>query len=67
MQGERIADVIFILIIAAIIYLKLTGIITISWLWLFSPILILLGMGFMLAFGILILYIGATLFERRKK
>ena len=65
MNQDRITDIFFILIIAVIIGLKITGIITISWLALFSPILVLLGVGFLLAIGFLFLYILAYFFGGR--
>ena len=46
---DRIIDIIIILLFIGVIVLKLTGVITCSWLTLFTPILILLGIGLILA------------------
>ena len=63
---DRVADIIIILAIAAVIILKICGIITLSWLWLLSPIWVSFGIG---CIGALALFIGLSiqlLFERKK-
>jgi hypothetical protein len=49
MDEDRIVDIFIIGIIITILVLKLTNVITISWIWLLSPIWILFGIGFVLA------------------
>lgn len=46
---DRIADICIIVAAATVLGLKLAGVITISWFWLFSPIIFLFGLG--LLFG----------------
>jgi hypothetical protein len=46
---DKVADIFVILVAATLVVLKLTGVITISWFWLFSPIIFLFGLG--LLFG----------------
>lgn len=46
---DRIVDICVIVAVATITGLKLAGVITISWFWLFSPIIFLFGLG--LLFG----------------
>ena len=49
MEGDRIADAIFILVIIAVIALKITNVITISWFWLTAILWIPLLIGCILA------------------
>lgn len=55
MSEDRITDILIIGIIITVIVLKITNVITISWLWLLSPIWILFGIGCALAFVFLII------------
>lgn len=64
---DKIADIFFILAIAAIIILKINGTITWSWFWIFSPIIFLLGLGIILAIGIILACIITVYLERRKE
>lgn len=54
MDEDRIADIIIISIFLIIIGLKIANIITISWFWLFSPIIFLFGLGIILSVGLTI-------------
>lgn len=51
MRNDRFVDVIIVGAILTAIILKLTGVITIDWIWVLSPIWIILGLG--LIFGLL--------------
>ena len=61
MNEDRIIDGVFILLVCLIIYLKIIGIITIPWLWLFAPIWIpfLLGCGLAICLLVIFLITGA--------
>lgn len=50
MDEDRIADIVVCLVIIAVIVLKITNVIKVSWLILLSPILAALGLGIILAF-----------------
>lgn len=52
-DAERFANTIFILCIIYIIVLKFTGMITISWFWILSPIWILFGLGIIITLVII--------------
>lgn len=49
MDEDKIADIAICLVIIAIIVLKITNVIKVSWLILLSPILAALGLGIILA------------------
>lgn len=49
MNEDKIAEIFIILIIIAVIVLKITNVITLSWLALLSPVLLALGFGIILA------------------
>jgi len=53
---DRVVDGFFIALILLVIGLKLNGTITISWLWLLSPIWIPFSVGLVLAFIVLVCY-----------
>lgn len=57
MNDDRIVDFFIIGAIITVIILKLTNVITISWLWLLSPIWIPFGIGCVFAFVFLIVVI----------
>lgn len=63
---DRIAEGILIFIVAVLIYLKIAGIITISWLWFLSPIWIPLLIGCAMAIYLLILFWIECLFGGKK-
>lgn len=67
MDADKIADIIFILAVIAVIILKIINVITISWLWLLSPIWISLGIGCVLAALFAILYIIELYKNSRRK
>ena len=54
MDSDRIADVAIIVAYAIVIILKAVNIITVSWLWIFSPFWISLGLGLLLLAFILV-------------
>ena len=64
---DRVADIFIILVFCTIIGLKITGVITISWFLLFSPIIILLGLGILLAIGLTIACLLTTLDNKVRK
>lgn len=66
MNGDRIADVLIIIAIIAVIVLKLCNVITISWLWLTSIVWIpfLVGLGF--AVLIMIWFIVSIIYDKIK-
>ena len=55
MSDDRIIDIFIVVVIAGIIGLKLTGAITISWFWLFSPIIFLFGAGLILTIVMIVI------------
>lgn len=57
MNDDKIVDFFIIGAIITVIILKLTNVITISWLWLLSPIWIPFGVGCVFAFVFLIVVI----------
>ena len=64
---DLVVNIIIAVAIAAVIILKICGVITLSWLWLLSPIWISFGIG---CIGALALFIGLSiqlLFERKKE
>jgi len=68
MNEDRIADIVIISIFLTIIGLKIANIITISWFWLFSPIIFLLGLGVILSVGLTIgCLISTYKYKRRTK
>lgn len=67
MDFDRIVDAIIIGAILTVIGLKIAGIITISWLWLLSPIWILFGAGTILAIALTILCLIITYIHKGEK
>ena len=68
MNNDRIADVFIIGAIITVIALKLTGVITLSWFWLLSPLWGLFIIGLVGAVGLtLICLIINWIQDRRKK
>lgn len=66
MWVDRLAEIFVGLAIVAVIVLKLTNVLTISWLWILSPIWIPLALGFVLALIILFLAI-ITPYDTKKE
>ena len=66
MDEDRIVDIVIIGAILTVIILKIVGVITISWLWLFSPIWILFGLGLILAVFMTIICILSEYIDRRR-
>ena len=67
MNEDRTVDIFIILGAIAIIVLKITNIITISWLWLLSPLWILMGLGVVLCILTTIMYIIHSFTYKRRK
>lgn len=63
---DRAVNIIVVIAIVAILALKLCGVITISWLWLLSPIWVSFGLGCVLAFVLFIALSIGLLLERKK-
>ena len=58
---DTAVDIFLLVCIILVIYLKVTGVITLSWFWIFSPIIFLFGMGFVLAVVLAIICIVVLL------
>jgi len=54
---DKVVDIFFIIAAIVIVILKLTNVITISWLWLLSPLWIMAGLGFIVCIIITIMFI----------
>lgn len=67
MSEDRFIDAIIIGAILTVIALKITGIITISWLWLLSPLWILAGLGAILAIILTIMCLISTHINKGEK
>ena len=67
MDFDRIVDGIIIGAILTVIGLKIAGIITISWLWLLSPIWILASIGIILGIFLTILCLITTYIHKGEK
>ena len=57
MNEDRFVDIFIILCAIAIVVLKITNVITLSWLWLLSPLWILAGLGIILCIITTIMFI----------
>ena len=57
MNEDRIADIFIIGAIITVFVLKLTGTITISWLLLLSPLLVLFGLGCLISIILAVMFI----------
>lgn len=66
MEGDRIADVVFILAIITIIVLKITNVITISWFWLTTILWIPLLIGCILALVLGLFFYFTILIDKRR-
>lgn len=66
MEGDRIADVFCILVIIAIIVLKITNVITISWFWLTAILWIPLLIGCVLALVLGLFFCVTILIDKRR-
>ena len=67
MNEDRLVDIFIFFVAIAIVVLKLTNVITLSWLWLLSPLWICAGIGIILCIGITIAYIYHDLTYKRRK
>lgn len=65
--SDRLVDIFVTAIIVAVVTLKLSGVIKVSWLWLLSPIWILFLLGFVLALIVVICGIFYTFIDKRRK
>ncbi len=66
MSEDKLVDIFIVVAVIVAIALKITNVITISWLWLLAPIWIPLGIGCILA-SIMCLYFFFTLFINKKE
>ena len=66
MDEDRVVDGVLIGILLTVVILKITNVITISWLALVSPILFLLGIGVLMAL-VFAIYVIIELFFIRKR
>jgi hypothetical protein len=67
MNEDKIVDIFIIGVIVTVIVLKITNVIKISWLWLLSPIWILLGAGLIFAIGLTIICLIDECINKRRK
>ena len=67
MANDRIVDIFIIGAIITAIVLKITNVITISWLWLLSPLWILFSIGFVLALIFLIMVVIELYINKKEK
>ena len=67
MNEDRFVDVFIILGAIAIVVLKLTNVITLSWLWLLSPLWICAGLGIILCIIMTIGFIIHSFTYKRRK
>ena len=66
MEGDRIADAICILVIIAVIVLKITNVITISWFWLTAILWIPLLIGCVLALVVGLFFCVTILIDKNR-
>ena len=59
------AEVFLLICLLVVIYLKVTGIIKLSWFWVFSPLIGLLGLGLVLALILGIICIVIILIDNK--
>jgi hypothetical protein len=64
MDPDKIVDIGIISVILIVIFLKIINVITISWLWLLSPLWISLGVGCLLGTSFLILLVLQGVFKK---
>ena len=64
---DRFADVAIVIGIIAVIVLKIMNVITISWLWLLSPIWIPLCIGLILSFLLALYFFGTIIIDKIKE
>lgn len=67
MDMDRIVDIVICGGVLTIIILKLTNVITIPWLWLLSPLWILVGFGVILAIILTIMCLISTHINKGEK
>lgn len=67
MNEDRIVDIFLVVAVISVIILKITNVITISWLWLLAPIWIPFSIGIVLAIILLILFIIECKIYKEKK
>lgn len=66
MNEDRVVDIAIIVIVIGIIAAKLTGFISISWLWLTAIIWIPLAIGFVIAFLFILTYCISCIIDKIK-
>lgn len=64
---DRVVDIFFIIAAIVLVILKLTNIITISWLWLLSPLWIMAGLGIIICIIITIMFIFHNFTYKKEK
>ena len=67
MDSDRVADILIIVIFLSIIGLKIANVITLSWFWLFSPIIFLFGIGIILAIFMTLACIISTYIDNKRR
>ena len=66
MRNDRIGDIFILGIILTVIILKITGIITLSWFWLFSPLIFLFGLGIIIAIILILMCLISIYINKRR-
>ena len=64
---DRIEDIVILIFVIAVILLKLTGLIQISWLWLLSPLWITAGLTIIALIFMLLFAIGINIYDKIKE
>ena len=64
---DRVVDIFLIILVIVFIYLKITGIITLSWFWILCPIWGLFALGVILAIIIGIIFIVSIIIDNKKE
>ena len=66
MRNDRIGDIFILGIILTVIILKITGIITLSRFWLFSPLIFLFGLGIIIAIILILMCLISIYINKRR-
>lgn len=65
--GDHIVELFLLVLVAVVIYLKLSGVITLSWFWLLCPIWGTFALGLILSIVFLVLYFIMLFVDKEKK
>ena len=62
--ADKCADIFILLVVLTVIGLKISGIITIPWVWLLAPIWVTFLVGLVIACIVLLLFLGACVIDK---